>query len=229
VTRRPVAAALLVLGVVLGACDGAPELPPDTVEGAVAPAEVRIVGQALVLVTPDGGEQELTRLDPAVDGELVHAVVRPGERRTTTVLGLARVAAGPVPRYELRYLVVDEEGRATDLYGFPWRLQVDPDLAHVDDVPPLPVWSPDGSSIAWVEWDRRGAVLRTLAWRDDGEVSNPSDDVASYRLEQVPAGTQLAAWEDEDGVPVLLGDDGRSSWRIRLDVGRRAIALQDTA
>jgi hypothetical protein len=232
VVRRTVVTALLALVALLSACS-ADQLPHDARTGAPGveqPSDVpavEIAGSQLRLVQADGSSRTLAELDPGEDGELLHATLRPGERGTVTVLALTRTLEAADPRYELRYLVADELG-VTDLYWFPWRLQVAEDLVDVLDAPPLPIWSPDGASVAWVEWDADGTVLRTVGWRDDGESSNPSDDQSAYRLEGVPAGTQLDTWEvGSDGVPVLRGIDGSSVWRIRLDVGHRAIAMPE--
>jgi hypothetical protein len=232
VVRRTVVTALLALVALLSACS-ADQVPHDArtgAPGAEQPSDVpavEIAGSELRLVQADGSSRALAELDPAEDGELLHATLRPGDRGTVTVLALTRTLQIDDPRYELRYLVADEQG-VTDLYWFPWRLQVAEDLVAVLDAPPLPIWSPDGASVAWVEWDADGAVLRTVGWRDDGESSNPSDDQSAYRLEGVPAGTQLDTWEvGSDGVPVLRGIDGSSVWRIRLDVGHRAIAMPE--
>jgi hypothetical protein len=230
VARRSTITALLAAVVLLSACSADAYTPrPSDDEAVVEQPDVpriEIAGPELRLVEVDGRSRTLASLAPE-DGELVHAVLRPGERASVTVLALTRTAAVEGPRYELRYLVADEDG-TTALYWFPWRLQVADDLTEVVDAPPLPIWSPDGASVAWVEWDAQGTQLRTVAWRDDGVSSNPSDDAATYRLEGVPPGTQLDAWEiGSDGVPVLRGRDGDATWRIRLDVGRRAVALPE--
>jgi hypothetical protein len=233
VVRRSLVTALFASVAVIVACSGndgtlAPRAGGAVVEQAPSGPVVEVVGSELRLASSDGAPRTLARLDPEVDGELMHATVRPGDRGSVTVLALTRTPDAEGPRYELRYLVADEQG-TTDLYWFPWRLQVVDDLADVFDAPPLPVWSPDGASVAWVEWDGEGTRLRTVAWRDDGASSNPSDDASAYELDGVPPGTQLDAWEvGSDGVPVLRGDDGDTVWRIRLDVGRRAIAMPDT-
>jgi hypothetical protein len=188
---------------------------------------VEVAGDELRLRGPDATSRTLATLDPAQDGELIHASVRPGDHGTLTVLALTRMAMETGPRYELRYLVADEED-ASALYWFPWRLQVDDELTSVLDAPPLPVWSPDGTAVAWVEWDATGTKLRTVGWRDEGASSNPSDDANAYRLDGAPPGIQLEAWEvGPDGVPVLRGHEGETVWRIRLDVGRAAIAMPE--
>jgi hypothetical protein len=201
--------------------------PPSVAVPELDQATIEVAGSELVLRGPNGTLRTLAELDPAEDGEVVHASVRPGDHGTLTVLALTRAESEAGPRYELRYLVADDD-RASDLYWFPWRLQVVDDLTTVLDAPPLPVWSPDGATVAWVEWDEQGTRLRTVGWRDEGTSSNPSDEASAYRLDGVPPGTQLDTWEvGPDGIPVLRGDDGETVWRIRLDVGRGAVAMPE--
>lgn len=193
--------------------------PPD--EGAVAAAaapDVAIDGADLVLTTTDGPHVVAT----VDDAELLHAVVRPGVHDAVTVLALTRVE----DRYELRYLSASD-GEITDLYWFPARLQISPDTAQVRDVPTLPVWSPDGSALAWLEWNAEGTRLRTVGWFDHELGTNPSDDQATYALADVPVGAQLDVWEvADDGVPVLVTrGEGDARWRIRLEGGEPIVAL----
>jgi hypothetical protein len=227
VVRRPLCVTLLACALLLGACQSDRDVASSGVEEPTGAPTATIEGGRLLLLDARG-PRAIATVDPD-EGEFVHAAVRPGDRDRTTVLALTRVADDGRPRYELRY-VVDEPTGTTDLYWFPWRLQVDDALADILDTPPLPVWSPDGATVAWVEWDADGALLRTVEWRDDGASSNPSDDVAAYRLEGVEPGAQLEAWEvGSDGVPLLRAVEGSTVWRIRLDVGRRAIAMADPA
>jgi hypothetical protein len=228
VVRRSTLAALLALATILAGCSAGADRGGSA--GSPSPAAAAVVelsGAELRLTEPDGTSRTLAELDPLSDGEFVHAAVRPGDRERTTLVVLMRTDDGTGPRYELRYLVADASG-TSELYWFPWRLQVDDRLTGVLDAPPTPVWAPDGSSLAWVEWDEQGTRLRTVAWRDDDGSSNPSDDAAAYRLAEVPAGTQLAGWEvGSDGVPILRGVQGDTVWNIRLKAGREAVALSD--
>ncbi|MFA9444992.1 hypothetical protein [Egicoccus sp. AB-alg6-2] len=220
---------IALAGAVVFGLQGCAQPGAGTAGGPTATAghDVRIDDGRLVLTSPDGGERVVAHTDPDADGELVHAAVRPGDHDRQTVLALARAAGDGRSRYELRYLTVDGD-TVTDLYWFPWRLQVADDLADTLDLPPLPVWSPDGDALAWLEWDGSGTRLRTVGWHDEDVTSNPSDDVASYRVDEVPAGTQLQAWETGDGVPVLRGSDGDTTWRIELDLdAAAAIAMAE--
>lgn len=197
--------------------DEADDPSPGT--GSDGVPAVEIDDDEVVLTGEDGERRAVALLEPERHGEVLHASVRPGRHASTTVLLLTRVQQ----RYELRYLVVEDEGPA-ELYGLPWRLQVEPNLVRFADVAPTPVWAPDGSAIAWLEWDGEGTRLRTVGWIDHGRQSNPSDDAHAYRIDDLPAGTQLERWEDGSH-PTLHGSNGEKRWRIELDLEQRAVAL----
>lgn len=184
------------------------------------PARAVVEGSDLVLVAADGERSVVASVE---DAELLHAEVRPGDAEWVTVLALTRAS----DRYELRYLTV-RDGEASELYWFPSRLQVTPDSVAVTDVPTLPVWAPDGSSLAWLEWDADGTRLRTVGWIDHDLGTNPSDEAAAYALRELPVGTQLASWEhDDDGTPVLVTrGEGDDRWRIRIEEGEPIVALE---
>src|SRR5690554_6811907 len=78
----------------------------DAVE-VVAEPTVGIDGDRLVLLDGDGRERVVAVTDPATDGELLHAALRPGDRDRQTVLALTRAKGDGSTRYELRYLSVD--------------------------------------------------------------------------------------------------------------------------
>jgi hypothetical protein len=173
-------------------------------------------GQEVVLTTEDGA-RVLAVVDER-EGQPVHATLRPGDE-DHTVLVLTRVVEHGAARYELRYVVTTAD-EVSELFWFPWRLQVDEDTAATLDVAPTPVWAPDGSALAWVEWSAVGTRLRTVGWVDDGTSRNPSDETASYPLDEVPAGVQLHTWERApDGDTVLVGSLDGQPYRIELDVG----------
>lgn len=202
---------------------------PPLEDPAEIPADLptaRVEGDA-VLLDVAGAVVEVARFEEQ-DGEPVHASVRPGGHERTVVLALARVDDGDV-RYELRYLTITGDLQAdlsaletTDLYWFPFRQQVDEQAGSVLDVAPVPVWAPDGSALAWIEWTSEGTRLRTVTWFDDGVSSNPSHETYAYRLVDVPAGTQLEEWHGT-GSPVLIarGED-EQRYRIEVELGAPA-------
>jgi hypothetical protein len=226
-TNRILAAsltALVVVGCAPAADDGAAPPPPEPSDAVTASGYVASIdGADLVLRGPDGERNVVATVD---DAELLHAEVRPGVSDPVVVLVLSREDGS----YQLRYLAV-EDGTPTALYWFPSRLQIAPASAEVADVPPLPVWAPDGSGLAWIEWDEDGARLRTVGWYDHDLGSNPSDEQASYALAGVLPGTQLERWEQaEDGTTELVTrtEDGER-WRIRVEAEDASVALESAA
>lgn len=215
-----VSVAVLLSGCTPTASDSSSATSPsgDTAPDPVASELRAMVDDGTVVVVEDG--QRLVIAEVAADEELLLATVRPEVAEPVTVLVLVRGASG----YELRYVNVSD-GQATDLYGFPWRLQITDAVVPVLDVPPLPVWAPDGSAIAWLEWDADGTILRTVGWVDHELGANPSDDQAAFRLDEVPAGTQLEAWEqDEDGLALLVTRRDREPvWHLRLEDGEPTV------
>jgi hypothetical protein len=213
-----VAAALLAAAaLVLAGCNDTDPSAAEadaTGDGVEAPAhlpDVRVEGRSIVLVDVAGE----TTLATVEDAELLHAALRPGARSddAITVLALTRSDGA----YELRY-VTRTGDEVTDLYRFPSRMQVDPALADVLDVPPVPVWAPDGDSLAWLEWSAEGTRLRTVGWLDHEAGTNPSDDQATYRVDEVPAGAWIESWRtDASGGAILdLTDADGERWRLRV-------------
>jgi hypothetical protein len=229
--QRPRAAAIATaLAVALTACATGPSEDVGTGEPAGetvqdgdegTPAAV-IDGDDLLVVDGDGVTTRVATVD---DAELLTATIRPGGDDPVTVLALTRTDDA----YELRYADVNA-GESTDLYWFPFRLGVEL-VRDVADVPPTPVWAPDGSGIAWLEWDEEGTRLRTVGWLVHEAGTNPSDDQARYRLDGVPEGAQLTSWDvGSDGISTLTSTvvDGER-WRIRLGPdGPTAASSMDT-
>ena len=227
----------LVLLTLLAACSGGGDddgaTSPDVDAGAVQ-AERDVVAdhdeeRELSVVARDGdlvlldGEGVRTPLASLQDPEerIEHVALRPGERESETVLALISADR----RYELRYLVVDTDEGPSDLFSLPWRMQVDQDLDADDHVAPWPVWAPDGSAVAWLESDEAGTRLRTVGWADHERANNPSDELAAYAVDEVPANAQLQRWEDTRTGSTFVAHDGEVEWHIELGSGDRAVAM----
>lgn len=195
------------------------DLPAESHSAEASERSVEVVDDEVILLAGDT-RRSLSTLDPD-EGAAVHAALRPGNHDEDTVLLLTRVDDELGQRYELRYLIATAD-TVSELFWFPWRLQVAEEVPAILDVAPLPVWAPDGSMVAWVEWVEQGTRLRTVGWIDDGDTRNPSDDASAYALADVPAGIQLETWQtDVSGEPVLSGHHGDQPYRIRLALGER--------
>jgi hypothetical protein len=222
VARLRLLVVLLVVGLLATGCATAPR----DAAGQDAPAidvQVDAEGTTHLLLHENGPPRELAAL-PAGDGEVVHTAIRPNRTDPLTVLVLVRCDGGDAgPRYELRYVVDAGEERLEDL---PDHLQIDAAIAAVLDVPPLPVWAPDGSAVAWVEWNPLGTQLRALGWDVADQRSRPATEAVAYRLDEVPPGVQLDGWEDGDhGDVVLTGWRDGERWRIAVEPGEQRVAL----
>jgi hypothetical protein len=228
----------LLLLVLLAACSGGGDdgrtAPPHVDATAPQAAHDGVVGDHdearqlsviardgdLALVDGEGVRTPLASLqDPA--GQIEHVALRPGEHESVTLVALT----SSDDRYELRYLVVDADEGPGELYSFPWRMQVDKDLASYADTAPRPVWAPDGSAVAWLEWDEDGTRLRTVGWIDHDRASNPSDELGAYKVHEVPAGAQLERWEDSQDGSTFVAYDGEVEWHIELGSRDRAVAM----
>jgi hypothetical protein len=233
----PVRRTTLLLLVLLMACsggggDGGRASPDGDVAASRADGEVvadhdderqlSVVARDgdLVLIDGEGVRTPLVSLDDPAYG-IEHVALRPGQHESVTVVALTSAE----DRYELRYLVVDADEGPSDLYAFPWRMQVDQDLSVAADTAPRPVWAPDGSAVAWLEWDEDGTRLRTVGWIDHGRASNPSDELAAYTVHEVPAGAQLQRWEDSRAGSTFVAHDGEVEWHIELGSEDRAVAM----
>jgi hypothetical protein len=229
----------LLLLVLLAACSGggdegrtapshvdveASQSAPEAVADHDEERELSVVARdgGLVLVDGEGVRTPLVSLDDPAD-DIEHVALRPGEHESVTVVALTSTE----DRYELRYLVVDPDEGPSPLYSFPWRMQVDQDVAAYADAAPRPVWAPDGSAVAWLEWGEAGTRLRTVGWIDHGRASNPSDELATYTVHDVPAGAQLQRWEDSRTGATFVARDGEVEWHIELGSDDRAVAMSD--
>jgi hypothetical protein len=161
-------------------------------------------GEVHVLaVLPEEGESTFRFVTP-----------RPGDHADLTVLALTQAEGF----YDLRWLVV-EGTEATRLQALPIQYQPLTGLASYNDTAPLPMWAPDGSAIAYLEWNEEGSVqLHTIGWADGPGTGDTATDNAAFGLD-LPAPVQLQSWtaeSDSHSVLRAVADDGRT-WTITLE------------
>ena len=172
--------------------DVAEEADPDAVpDGGGAVAEV------VPRLTASGATIELQ----AADGEVLDRLVLPAEG-SSSVLSLA-VRPGSTPDALTAAVLTEAEGMVDmrvvrrDADGFGIEVVA---AAHrpTSGVDPLdvsgPVFSPDGTSLAWLEGGQ-ATTLRTIGWDDDGPgTGERATDNASFILGGAPTQLRLQDW-----------------------------------
>lgn len=219
VARAPLApwpAVVLSLSLLMGACgpgegrDGGEEGMQPPSDTASAPAEerpaptLRTDPQTLRLTGADGSSRELATFDAGSDSSFVAAALRPGSTaEQATVVAMVTGGEG----YGLRWLAVDD-GQAGPLRAFPDRYPVATSPGEqASGGRPTVAWTPDGGSVAWLEWTEDGETdLRTVGWADRPGTGDPATDNAAFSLGAVPAGSRIEGWVD----------DGGAGWRMRI-------------
>jgi hypothetical protein len=97
---------------------------------------------------------------------------------------------------------------------------------------PRPVWSPDGSYLAWVELPAdetaSGPRLRTIGWDDGPGTGDPATDDAAFTLDDLPLTPARAeVWfgstggqecPSEDTLTLRLTSEQLEAWNVRVQV-----------
>lgn len=157
--------------------------------------DVQPEGQELVL-RMDGATHVIGLLDPEGESFYRYATIWPGSTRDDLTIVAVTMAEG---MYDLRWLTFTD-GEESEVRNFPTQYQPDTELAAAADVAPIPVFSPDGRSLAWLDWNAEGEVtLRTVGWSDGPGTGRTADDNAAFAMDGLPAGVQLQSWEAGSG------------------------------
>lgn len=191
--------------------------------GDLAGIDVQPEGQELMLRIGDQ-THVIGLIDPEGESVYRHATIWPGSTRDDLTIVALTTGEG---MYDLRWLSFTD-GEESEVRYFPTEYQPNTELAAAADVAPIPVFSPDGRTLAWLEWDAEGAVqLRTVGWDDGPGTGRTADDNAAFGLE-LPAGVQLQSWEAGSGSESHLravNDEG-TTWTIAVQrQGDGALAL----
>lgn len=155
---------------------------------------------ATLLALPANGTERILGLAP-----------RPGSLRGLPLVVLSEEDGRP------RLWWLDEDGRRRDLppgLGPAGRL-------GPEAVMPVPVWSPDGSHVAWLQGSPGSPVLRVLAWNADGPRQGDQRHSVSSLATGVGAGARLEGWRwqepgPEGGGLLLVSDDRPGLYQLQV-------------
>lgn len=202
--------------------DGADEEP--AAGGDLEGIDVQPEGQELVLRI-DGETHVIGLIDPEGESFYRHATIWPGSTRDDLTIVALTAGEG---MYDLRWLTFTD-GEESEVQYFPTQYQPNTELAAAADVAPIPVFSPDGRSLAWLEWNADGDVqLRTVGWSDGPGTGRTADDNAAFGIDELEPGVQLQSWEAGSGDESYLhavNDEG-TTWTITIErQGDGALAL----
>lgn len=177
------------------------------------PAAVVTDGRRILEVEARTGRIADTLLAlPATGTErIVGLAPRPGSLRGLPLVVLSEQDGRP------RVWWLDEDGRRRELrtgLGPAGRLRP-------GSVTPTPVWSPDGSHIAWLQGSPQSPVLRVLAWNADGPRQGDSRHSVSSLATDVGANAHLESWRWEEPGPgagglLLVSDDGPALYQLMV-------------
>lgn len=190
------------------------------------PAAVVTDGRRILEVEARTGRIAETLLAlPATSTERILGVApRPDSMRGLPLVVLSEQDGRP------RVWWLDDDGRRRDLptgLGPAGRLRP-------GSVTPIPVWSWDGSHIAWLQGSPESPVLRVLAWNADGPRQGDPRHSVSTLATDVEANARLESWRWQEPGPeadglLLVSDDGpglyqldvrRAEGRVRPSSGR---------
>ena len=176
------------------------------------------IGPVLVGAGPDlelrgaTGEVLASMTFPEEGGSTVVGVaVRPGSTVEDLTAVILTTAEG---MFDLRVVTRDSDRLDVEVVETP---PYQPTQDAADLRVSGPVWSPDGTSLAWLEQDDQAARLRTIGWGEGPGTGNPATDNATFELGDASlAPLELADWvaTDDPGRFVLRATSvsARDGW-----------------
>lgn len=148
---------------------------------------------------------------PTTGSERIEAVApRPGALRGLPMLVLSEDQDGP------RLWWLDEDAQRREL---PDALRAP--VSTFGGPQPVPVWSPDGSHVAWLEGTQAYADLRVVAWGANGPRADDPRHSATRLAGAVGFGARLEAWRWNAPGPqapgtLLLSDDAPGLYELAV-------------
>lgn len=175
-------------------------------------------GGELRLVGPAGDEALVTL--PAEGGSSVAGIaVRPGSTPDDLTAAVLTRAEG---MWDLRELRVVDGDATVEVFDEGYRPGRGGGPAGEGLAVRGPVWSPDGTSLAWLESGTAGVWLQTIGWADGPGTGEGATDNAQWEVGDVlPMGSIPNDWVEADGNSTALRattpDNDEGWYLIRLD------------
>lgn len=185
------------------------------------PAAVVTDGRRILEIEARTGRVVATLLAlPTTDREHILALApRPGALTGLPMMVLSGDHDGPLLWW------LDDAGRRRALPGTLARPQTSVSSALA--VQAVPVWSPDGSHVAWLEGTHGAATLRVVAWSADGPRAADDRHTRSELSGELGPGARLEAWRWKIPGPeatgaLLISEDrpGLYELTVRRESGR---------
>ena len=206
------------------------EAAPDDAQDPATPgsddADALPAGDDTLLVADGGelrligptGDRSLITLAGEGESSVAGIAVRPGSTPDDLTAAVLTQAEGMWDLRELR--VVDGEV-TLEVFDEPYRPGLGGSAGDGLTVRG-PVWSPDGTSLAWLESGSGGVVLQTIGWSDGPGTGDPATDNARWDVGDVmPVGSDPNDWVEVGGASTAIratAPDGDDGWYlIRLD------------
>lgn len=188
-------------------------------DGVGLDATLLVAGDGeLRLVGPEGG-RSLTTFAEEGGSVVVAVAVRPGSSVDDLTAVVLTQAEG---MWDLRTLRVEGEEVTLEVFPEGYRPGRGGALAGEGLAVRGPVWSPDGTSLAWLESGTGGVVLQTIGWSDGPGTGLSATDNAEWDVSDVlPPGSAPHDWVATEGqstvIRATMSDSTEGWFAIGLD------------
>lgn len=204
-----------------GETDGADPAGPDGREnGGVRLETTLLVGtDGELRLREPGGERLLATLAEEGESFIVDVAVRPGSSPDDLTAVVLTQAEG---MWDLRTLRVDGDAVTLEVFPEAYRPGRGGSPAGEGLVVRGPVWSPDGSSLAWLESGTGGVVVQTVGWSDGPGTGAQATDNAQWDVSDVlPPGSVPHDWIATEGqstaIRATMADSSEGWYAVTLD------------
>ena len=202
--------------------DLVPTQPDDDADTLATGADTLLIadGGELRLVGP-AGDQSLATLAEEGESSVAGLAVRPGSTPEDLTAAVLTQAEG---MWDLRELRVADGEVTLEVFAERYRPGLGGGPAGEGLTVHGPVWSPDGTSLAWLESGTGGVWLQTIGWSDGPGTGETATDNARWEVgDALPMGAVPNDWvvagENSTLIRVTTPDRDDAWHLIQLDRG----------